>query len=109
MRVRVLVLSQYRVLDEGLRAVLGEERDIEVVGVCRDSAKVYHQASILAPDVLLVVSGGESVVDSAFPVLEDIVTRLVCVRLAAGDLQVYHRHSIGRCDLREIVAAVRDT
>jgi two-component system, NarL family, response regulator LiaR len=53
--VRVLIADDHQVVREGLRMILGEEREtIEVVGEAADGLEVVRQAERLKPDVVLM-------------------------------------------------------
>jgi DNA-binding NarL/FixJ family response regulator len=52
--VRVLVADDHAVFREGLRAVLGPEADIEVVGEAATGKEAVERAAELGPDVILM-------------------------------------------------------
>lgn len=104
---RVLILSRHRLLDSGLQIALGKQPGIEIVGVCRESEDLYSQALLLRPDVLLIIDGGESVLDSAFPVLEDICTHIINITIAGRGMQVYHREQVVEAELEDLIVALR--
>jgi NarL family two-component system response regulator LiaR len=53
--VRVLIADDHQVVREGLRMILGEEREtIEVVGEAADGVECVRQAERLKPDVVLM-------------------------------------------------------
>ncbi len=51
---RVLVVDDYPLTRQGIRAVLERDRDIEVVGEASDGAQAVEQALLLLPDVVLM-------------------------------------------------------
>lgn len=53
-KIRVLVVDDHKVVRVGLRAMIGHERDMEVVGEAGDGATAIAQHEALAPDVTLV-------------------------------------------------------
>lgn len=60
-RVRVLVVDRAPLLRRGVKAVLGEEPDLEVVAETDDCARALELALISAPDIVLLdldVAGG---------------------------------------------------
>ena len=52
--IRVLVADDHAVVREGLRAVLGSEPDMEVVGEAATGKEVLERAAELRPDVILM-------------------------------------------------------
>ncbi len=53
-RIRVLIADDHAVVRRGLRALLGEHTEIEVVGEARDGREAMAQAEALQPDVILM-------------------------------------------------------
>jgi CheY-like chemotaxis protein/anti-sigma regulatory factor (Ser/Thr protein kinase) len=53
-RVRVLLADDHATMREGLARLLGEERDIEVVGQAADGQEAVRLAATLHPDVVLM-------------------------------------------------------
>jgi NarL family two-component system response regulator LiaR len=52
--IRVLVADDHAILRKGIRALLGTEPDIEVVGETGDGLETVAQAEALCPDVILM-------------------------------------------------------
>ena len=52
--IRVLIADDHGVVREGLRAVLGSEPDMEVVGEATTGKKVVERAAELRPDVIVM-------------------------------------------------------
>jgi len=53
-RIRVLIADDHAILRKGIRALLGTEPDMEVVGETRDGLETVAQARTLRPDVILM-------------------------------------------------------
>ena len=53
-QIRVLVVDDQPIIREGIRALLTEVEDIQVVGVAGDGAQAVAEAQRLAPDVVLM-------------------------------------------------------
>ena len=56
MTVTVLIVDDHPVVREGMRGMLVGEPDIEVVGEASDGAEAAALASLLRPDVVLMLS-----------------------------------------------------
>lgn len=54
MRIRILIAENHPVLRAALRALLGAEPDLEVVGEARDMGEVLCLAATLRPDIILL-------------------------------------------------------
>jgi NarL family two-component system response regulator LiaR len=52
--IRVLIADDHAILRKGIRALLGTEPDIEVVGETGDGLQTLAQAQALCPDVILM-------------------------------------------------------
>jgi two-component system, NarL family, response regulator LiaR len=52
--IRLLIVDDHEVVREGLRAFLGVQEDVEVVGEAADGAAALEQAELLRPDVILM-------------------------------------------------------
>ena len=52
--VRVLIVDDHQIVREGLRTVLAQEKEVEVVGEAPDGERAIAQARQLAPDVVLM-------------------------------------------------------
>jgi two-component system, NarL family, response regulator LiaR len=53
-RIRVLIADDHAILRKGIRALLGTEPDMEVVGETADGQETVAQARVLRPDVILM-------------------------------------------------------
>jgi DNA-binding NarL/FixJ family response regulator len=53
-RIRVLVVDDHAIVRDGIRALLGVQRDIQVVGEAVDGADAVSKARQLSPDVVLM-------------------------------------------------------
>ena len=53
-RIRVLIADDHSVVREGLRTLLSEEAEIEIVGEAVNGEEAVTLASTLMPDVLLL-------------------------------------------------------
>jgi two-component system response regulator NreC len=53
-KIRVMIADDHTILREGLRKLLAEENDIEVVGEAADGQEALNKATALKPDVILL-------------------------------------------------------
>ena len=54
MKTRILIVDDHKMLAEGLRCVLSQRDDLEVVAIATDGREAVRQASRLRPDVVLM-------------------------------------------------------
>jgi DNA-binding NarL/FixJ family response regulator len=74
MTTTILLVDDHRIVREGLRTLLGQQPDLEVVGESADGRDAVRQASTLRPDVI--------VMDIAMPELNGVeATRLILSEL----------------------------
>lgn len=74
MSTTILLVDDHRIVREGLRTLLGQQSDLEVVGEAADGRDAVAQARILKPDVI--------VMDIAMPELNGVeATRLILAEL----------------------------
>ena len=52
--IRVLIVDDHEIVRQGIRAILGESEDIEVVGEARDGLAAIQQVELTKPDVILM-------------------------------------------------------
>ena len=53
-KIKILIADDHPVMRQGLRAMLDQECDIEVVGEASDGAQAISQFKLLRPDVMLI-------------------------------------------------------
>ena len=74
MSTTILLVDDHRIVREGLRTLLGQQPDLEVVGEAADGRDAVAQARLLKPDVI--------VMDIAMPELNGVeATRLILAEL----------------------------
>jgi DNA-binding NarL/FixJ family response regulator len=106
---RILILSQYSLFDQGLRAALGQQPGVEVVGVYRDLEAAYAQAQSLHPDVLLVIAGADIVRNNTFHLLEEVSSSVIRISPTDGTMQVYHRQQVDQATVTDLITAIQAT
>ncbi len=95
-RIRVLLVDDHEIVREGVRAVLEDERDIEVVGEAGDGQQALERVRSLAPDVVLLdlVMPGPKAPDTIKAIREaSPTTQVLMLTSFAEDAQV--RETIG--------------
>jgi len=53
-KIKILLADDHSLFREGLRRILGQEKDIEIVGEARDGVEALRLANRLKPDVVLM-------------------------------------------------------
>jgi DNA-binding NarL/FixJ family response regulator len=53
-KIKLLIVDDHDLVREGLRAILGFEQDMQLVGECRDGLEAVEKAAELNPDVILM-------------------------------------------------------
>jgi NarL family two-component system response regulator LiaR len=115
--IRVLVVDDHEVVRRGIRALLGEIEDIEVVGEAGNGLQAIEQATLLRPDLILMdllmpeMDGIEAMQAIA---LEQVEARFLVMTSYSGDDMVFPAIKAGALgfllkDTRseELVEAVR--
>jgi cytochrome c oxidase subunit 2 len=106
---RILIVSQYSLFDQGLRAALSQQPDVEIVGVYREPEAAYAQAESLRPDVLVLIAGPEITRDSAFRLLEEVSSSIIRISPTDGTMQVYRREHVGQATIDDVKQAIQTT
>jgi NarL family two-component system response regulator LiaR len=79
--IRVLIVDDHAIVRKGIRALLAEIEDVEVVGEARDGQEAVTQAEALRPDVILM--------DLVMPHMDGIAaTRQITTRQAEARILV---------------------
>src|SRR5437870_12118299 len=84
--IRVLIAEDHAVVREGLRMLLAQEKDIEVVGEAEDGQRALLLTERLRPDVV--------VMDVALPIMNGVeATRRIRQRFPASRILVLSSYS----------------
>jgi NarL family two-component system response regulator LiaR len=90
--IRVLIADDHTLVRKGLRALLGEHTEIEVVGEARDGRQAVAQAEALRPDVILmdlVMPGMDGIEAIREITTRRPGTRILVLTSFAGDDQIF--------------------
>ena len=52
--IRVLLVDDHEIVRRGVRGMLEQEEDIEIMGDCASAEEALHQAEILSPNIVLM-------------------------------------------------------
>jgi NarL family two-component system response regulator LiaR len=90
--IRVLVVDDHAIVRKGIRALLAEFRDIEVVGEARDGQEAIDEADVLSPDVILmdlVMPGVDGIEATRQITAAETGPRVLVLTSFAGDDKVF--------------------
>jgi hypothetical protein len=104
---RILIASQYPLLDGGLNAILLNDPRVEAVKVCRgDTNELIRQARDLQTDVILLIGQPEKISNHIVSLLEDVTPCLIGVQTADNSMHIYRRQVLHETELDDIVTAI---
>ena len=108
--IRVLVVDDHAVVRSGLKLLLGQQEDIEVVGEAGTAAEAIREARHLLPDVVLldVVLPDESGL-SALPAIREASSETRVLVLSMQDDPNYVREAFGVGAMGYVVKEAADT
>jgi len=90
--IRVLVVDDHAIVRKGIRALLAEFGDIEVVGEASDGQEAIDQAAVLNPDVILmdlVMPGVDGIEATRQITTAEAGPRILVLTSFAGDDKVF--------------------
>ncbi|MGD8491255.1 MAG: response regulator transcription factor [Anaerolineae bacterium] len=90
--IRVLVVDDHAIVRKGIRALLAEFGDIEVVGEASDGQEAIDQAGVLNPDVILmdlVMPGVDGIEATRQITTAEAGPRILVLTSFAGDDKVF--------------------
>ena len=90
--IRVLIVDDHAIVRKGIRALLAEFGDIEVVGEANDGQEAIDQAGVLNPDVILmdlVMPGVDGIEATRRITTAEVGPRILVLTSFAGDDKVF--------------------
>ena len=101
-RIRIVCVDDHRVVREGIAAVLGRQRDMDVVGAGAtglQAIELYraHRPDVLVMDLQMPVMGGLEAIEAIRAEAPD--ARIVVLTMYHGDEDIYRAVAAGRRDL----------
>jgi len=77
--IRVLLVDDHEIVHRGVRGMLEQEEDMEIVGACASAEEALHQTEILSPNIVLM--------EAKMPGMSGIeATRLYCQTRMPGSV-----------------------
>jgi DNA-binding NarL/FixJ family response regulator len=100
MTVRILIADDHAVVRDGLRMILGAQKNLSVVGTAANGREAVARAETLRPDVILM--------DIAMPDLNGIeATRIICQATTSAKVIILSMHHTGEHVFRALQAGAR--
>jgi len=90
--IRVLIVDDHAIVRKGIRALLAEYEDIEVVGEASEGQEAINQADVLNPDVILmdlVMPGVDGIEATRLITAAETGPRILVLTSFAGDDKVF--------------------
>jgi DNA-binding NarL/FixJ family response regulator len=96
-RINILIADRYPVVVQGLRKVLGAERDFKIVACCSDGASCIEGIRNLQPDI--------AIIDISLPGLTGLEIVNIINSEESPTRVIFFAKSVGDCGLVEAAAA----
>lgn len=101
-RRRAIIISSQALFREGLRYLLSDLPDVELIGVVDSIEEARQLATSNKPDVI-VISHEEDDQNLVAELLTMTDARLVTVTLEDGGMTVYHRRHLPEASVQELL------
>jgi DNA-binding NarL/FixJ family response regulator len=96
-RIKVLIADRYPVVVQGLRKVLGAQRDFKIVACCSDGTSCIEAVRTLRPDIALI--------DISMPSLTGLEILSIVNSEGFSTRVIFFAKSVGDCELVKPAAA----
>src|SRR5262245_37324566 len=110
-KINTFIISNYAMFQQGLKSILSQQGNVEVVGRARTPDQALREVEIIHPDVIILDS--TSLADDPLSMLRHIFRvcpniKVICLNLHSNLLAAYHLVEPRSAELRVLKRTVED-